>query len=196
MEAAVETLKRKGFAGASARAIAKEGGFNQALIFYHFSTVHRLLLAALDRTSVARMERYRDGATSARSFDALIDTAADVYSEDLRSGHIKVLSELIAGASSSPDLGPAIVRRVEPWIDFAETQLARALAGSNVETLVPARDAAYAVVGLYLGIELLSHLEGSSERADRLFDVARTVARLVGPVLALGSAMHEEGDDA
>ena len=38
--AAIETLKTDGFAGASARAIAKAGGFNQALVFYHFGSVN------------------------------------------------------------------------------------------------------------------------------------------------------------
>ncbi|MGD0455999.1 MAG: TetR family transcriptional regulator, partial [Solirubrobacteraceae bacterium] len=47
-EAALETLKQRGFAGASAREIAGVGGFNQALIFYHFGSVQKALLAALD----------------------------------------------------------------------------------------------------------------------------------------------------
>src|SRR5207249_1839872 len=38
VEATIETLKREGFAGASARAIARTGGFNQSLIFYHFGS--------------------------------------------------------------------------------------------------------------------------------------------------------------
>ena len=36
VEAAIETLKAEGFAGASARAIAGRAGCNQALVFYHF----------------------------------------------------------------------------------------------------------------------------------------------------------------
>ena len=43
VEAAIETLKTEGFAGASARAIARTGGFNQALVFYHFGSVNELL---------------------------------------------------------------------------------------------------------------------------------------------------------
>ena len=58
VEAALETLKARGFAGASARVIAREGGFNQALIFYHFGSVQSLLLAALDLISERRMIEY------------------------------------------------------------------------------------------------------------------------------------------
>ena len=58
VEAAVATLRTAGFAGASARAIAAAGGFNQALIFYHFGSLDDLLLAALDATAAARLARY------------------------------------------------------------------------------------------------------------------------------------------
>src|SRR3989337_397002 len=68
--AAIETLKRQGFTGSSARAIARTGGFNQALIFYHFGGVNELLLAALDKTSDRRMARYRE------ALDAADDPAA------------------------------------------------------------------------------------------------------------------------
>ena len=37
--AAIDTLREAGFAGASARRIAKRAGCNQALIFYHFGSV-------------------------------------------------------------------------------------------------------------------------------------------------------------
>ena len=36
--AALEALRTEGFAGATSRAIGRIGGFNQALIFYHFGT--------------------------------------------------------------------------------------------------------------------------------------------------------------
>ena len=63
-EAALETLKTVGFAGASARAIAHQGGFNQALIFYHFGSVQAVLLAAFDLMSDRRMAAVRAGAGS------------------------------------------------------------------------------------------------------------------------------------
>src|SRR5205823_3549643 len=116
IDAAVETLQRAGFAGASARAIARTGGFNQALIFYHFGSVNDLLLAALNETSARRMDRYTEAVGRARSVPDLVRVAGEIFREDLESGHIKVLAEMIAAASSVPDLGPQIVAQVEPWI--------------------------------------------------------------------------------
>jgi AcrR family transcriptional regulator len=193
--AAVETLKARGFGGSTARAIAHTGGLNQALIFYHFGTVHQLLLAALDRTSEERMDRYVSTAADARDFAGLLQVAAAVYREDLQSGHIKVLAEMIAGASSEPELGPEIVQRVEPWIDFATSVARRVLAGSAIEDAIPAEDIAYGVVALYLGIELLTHLEGDTARADRLFVLAQNLGAVLGPAVGLGGAM-QGADDA
>ncbi|MFD0891067.1 TetR family transcriptional regulator, partial [Streptosporangium algeriense] len=56
IEAAAETVRTEGYAGASARAIAKAAGVNSALIFYHFGGVDPLLLAALDRASEQRID--------------------------------------------------------------------------------------------------------------------------------------------
>ena len=56
VEAAIETLKDVGYAGASARAIAERAGSNQGLVFYHFGSVANLLLAALDAVSADRLD--------------------------------------------------------------------------------------------------------------------------------------------
>jgi AcrR family transcriptional regulator len=179
VEAAVDVLKTRGYAGASARSIAAAGGFNQALIFYHFGSVRSALLAALDRTSDERMLAYRAAAEGVDDLPALVAVATEIYHEDLATGHIKVLAELIAGASADPELGPEIVTRVSPWIDFARAQIERVAAGSPLGTVVPAEDAAYALVAQFLGLELLTHLDGSSERADRLFRLASGLATMV-----------------
>src|SRR6266542_2717317 len=133
IDAAIRTLKGRGFAGASARAIAQTGGFNQALIFYHFGTVNDLLLAALDETSARRMQRYSAALRGIRTLPELMEQAARIYREDLESGHIK--------------------------------------------------DLAFAVVALYLGVELLAHLNGQLARAERLIDTGSRLSSLFAGIL-------------
>jgi AcrR family transcriptional regulator len=183
VEAALTVLKLQGYAGTSARTIAAAGGFNQALIFYHFGSVRNALLAALDRTSADRMDAYRAAASEATDVTALVAVASDIYRQDLAAGHMTVLAELIAGASADPALGPEIVARIAPWIDFAREQIERVTGASPLGQLVPAGDAAYAIVAQFLGLEMLTHLDGSTDRAERLFELARS---LVG-ILSLGA---------
>lgn len=182
VEAAFQTLKEEGFAGTSARAIARRGGFNQALIFYHFGTLNDLVLATLDKTSAERMSRYRDSIGMAVSVDEKIETATRLYREDLESGHITVISELIAGSLARPDLGPEVVARMEPWIEFAEGVITEVLTDSPFDGLVNARTLAFAVVALYLGVDLLSHLDNDNSRAENLFQMAGAIGAYLGPM--------------
>ena len=75
VEAAIETLKAEGFAGASARAIAERAGLNQGLVFYHFGSVADLLLAALDSVSTQRMAQYGGAVDGVGSPSELVDVA-------------------------------------------------------------------------------------------------------------------------
>jgi hypothetical protein len=45
--------------------------------------------------------------------------------------------------------------------------------------VLPAKDVAHAVVALYLGLEMLSHLDGDAEPALALFAHAKQLASLV-----------------
>src|SRR5213594_1036953 len=91
VQATIDTLRREGFTGTSARAIAATGGFNQAQVFYYFGTVNELLVEALDRISEERMARYRATVDGATTVSELVDVTAQVYREDLESGHTTVL---------------------------------------------------------------------------------------------------------
>jgi AcrR family transcriptional regulator len=179
VRAAVETLKADGFAGSSARAIAERAGLNQGLIFYHFSSVANLLLAALDSVSAQRMEQYGAAVERVRSPSDLVDVAMDIFREDLDAGHVTVLVEMIAGASSTPGLGPEVSARLAPWFDFARRALEDTVGGSPLASLVPAGDLAYGIVALYLGLEMLTHLDGDRTRALGLFEHAQNLAGLL-----------------
>jgi AcrR family transcriptional regulator len=195
IDAAIATLREEGFAGASARAIADRGGLNQALIFYHFGTVNGLLLAALDRTSEDRMRAYRAAIEGAEGLAQLATVAGRVFREDLRSGHVKVMAELIAGTSAHPELGPEISRRIEPWIELSREVGERVCRGTGLEQVLPPEDIAFAVVSLFLGIELTTHLDGDTARAERLFETAGGIAGLFEGLLDLGGSPKETGTD-
>ena len=79
LEATLETLKEEGFAGATSRAIARRGGFNQALVFYYFGSLDGLLLAALDLTSERRLERYREAFAQAKGLEEMLRVSAEIY---------------------------------------------------------------------------------------------------------------------
>jgi AcrR family transcriptional regulator len=178
IDAAIESLRSDGFAGASARAIATRAGSTQGLVFYHFGSVADLLLAALDEVSDRRMERYSAAVEAAASPAELAAVAGQIFREDLDEGYVTVLVEMIAGSAGSPALGEEVARRIAPWRSFAEQAIDAALADSPLASLVPTGDAAYAAMALYLGLEMLSHLDGDRSHAMALFDRLNSLATL------------------
>ncbi len=178
VDAAIETLKADGYVGASARTIAQRAGVNQGLIFYHFGSVANLLLAALDSVSEERLERYEAEVSGVTNPSRLVEVAERIFRNDLDAGYITVLVEMIAGTSSTPGLGPAVAARMQPWRDFAQSSIEASLGAAPLRDVFPAEEVAHAVVALYLGLEMLSHLDGDAEPALALFSRAKQIAPL------------------
>ncbi|MGH9195893.1 MAG: TetR/AcrR family transcriptional regulator [Acidimicrobiia bacterium] len=192
IDAAMKTVIARGYAGASARTIAKAGDFNQALIFYHFGSVNSLMLAALDAAAGDAMKRYRDALEkTAETSDAteLIERAIALYREDLDSGHITLLTELVGAGLSHPDLADGLIKRMEPWIGFAEEAIVRVIKDSFLEPILSAvslRTAATAVVAMYLGVDVFLRLDSSGKMSKDLFKAAETLKPFVGGALGAG----------
>ncbi len=191
IEAAVDVLRHQGFAAATARTIAARAGCNQGLVFYHFGSVVGLLLAALDEVSTQRRQRYEQALAGVHGPGQLVELAAQVFAEDLDTGDAKLLVEMIAGTASTPGLAAEVKARMTPWAQFAQAALTPVLDSSPIGTLVEPEEVAHALVALYLGLELLSHLDGDRAPALALFDQARRLA----PLLALMTGPRQAGTD-
>jgi AcrR family transcriptional regulator len=176
VDAAAETVRVQGYAGASARAIAKAAGVNSALVFYHFGGVDALLLAALDRSSEQRMGAYRQAVDKAGNLEELVETASQIYRADLEGGHITLFSEMVGASIARPELRAEITARAEPWIELMEQALDRVIGGSPLAKLLPPRDLAYAAITFYLGVNLFTHLDADRTRTEALFNLAGRVA--------------------
>lgn len=179
IDAAIATLRTEGMNGASARAIARHGGFNQALIFYHFGSVDGLLMAAAAREGERRAVRYEERFAAVRSLPEIVTVARQAHEEEQRDGSVMVLAQLLAGAASSPGLRHGIRDGVLVWMRLVEDAIARVLAGSSVSVLMPASDLAFAVSSMFVGIELMTGLEFEEHRAAALFDGMDKVAALL-----------------
>jgi AcrR family transcriptional regulator len=177
--AAVRTLKDRGFAGASARAIAHTGGFNQALIFYHFGSVPNLLLEAFRRTSTLQIARYREAAKEVSSLSDLVTIARRLHDEDLESGAITAVTQLMAAAAGDPELGRAIQERFDEWIAIVQEGLDRVLQSQPFGAMIPTREAAYAISAMFLGIELMTRLDPENSEAEQVFEMMAALAQVI-----------------
>ncbi|MGH8927731.1 MAG: TetR/AcrR family transcriptional regulator [Acidimicrobiia bacterium] len=178
MTAALETVREEGIVGTSARAIAARGGFNQALIFYHFGTVGHLLMEAAADSSARQVDRYRAAASESATLTGLVEIARRLHHDDQRSGSVTVVTQLMAASVSDPEMGKAVLAGFQGWIGLVEEALDRALSGSPLATVIPTRQAAYAIAAVFLGIELMERLDPSQSEAAQVFDAMASLAGL------------------
>jgi AcrR family transcriptional regulator len=188
VDAAIESLRFDGFSGASARAIAARAGVNPGLVFYHFGSVADLLLAGLAEVSDRRLERYSAAVAGATTPAEWLAVATEIFREDLDEGYVTVLAQMIAGAGTSPGLGERVAELIAPWRTFARRAIEAIVSDSPFASLVPVDDAAHATVALYLGLEMLSQLDGDRAPALHLFDRASELATVFGGPAAIAQA--------
>jgi AcrR family transcriptional regulator len=192
IDAALATLRTEGIAGASARAIGRAGGFNQALIFYHFASLNDLLLAAVDELSSRRVARYRERIDGITTLGELVAVAAELHREDAEQGHITVLAQMLAGSTTNPELKAPLAERFRPWTELVEGAIRRVVDGTPYAAMVPVEDLAFVVTSLFMGIELTTSLEPDEARAESLFRTVGLMASLLENLLAAGAQPVEE----
>jgi AcrR family transcriptional regulator len=182
IEAAIDSLREVGYAGTSIREIARRGGFNSALISYYFGGLHKLLLAALDHSSAIRMQRYHQAVEEAGSLEELMAVARQIYRDDVEGGHITIFSEMVAASLAHRELGPELIVRAEPWLDFVEGAVRKAGGDSPLMQLLPPREIAYAILCFYLGVNLMTQLDADTSRVEALFELANRLAPTISPL--------------
>ena len=182
IDAALETVRVEGLVGTSTRAIARTGDFNQALVFYHFGSIEELLLAALHRANERRIERFGRRLEAVDTLSGLVQIAAELHGDAEDPDH-PALVAIVAGWSTSSDVGQRIIETLRPWDELVEAALRRCLAGTPFARVVPTDDLAHAVAAMFLGIELMGRLDCDGARTESLFASLAGAAALGGPML-------------
>ena len=182
VDAALQALRSDGIAGVSARAIARHGGFNQALIFYHFGSVEGLLVAVARRESERRSALYAPALREVTSLPELVAVARRLHDEEFAAGSVAALTQMLAGAVGSEELARGIWGALEPWTTLVRETIGRLLADTPYGDALPPGDLTAAVTALFLGIELLTGLDPNG-RDGTLFPTIEAAAALIDALL-------------
>jgi AcrR family transcriptional regulator len=174
LRATVDTLAQHGYAGTTARAIALRGGFAPGVIYYHFTDLDDLFRETMQFVSDGRMDRYREQVTGVTSAVELLERLRLLHDEDVASGHISAVQELIAGGSEP--VTDQIRTEVRRWQDLAEEVIGALVANTPFAPFVPVRPAAEAVIAFYLGLEMLQQIDVDPSRTDAFFASAQQAA--------------------
>jgi hypothetical protein len=84
-------------------------------------------------------------------------------------------------------MGQAILEGFEGWIRLVEDALEKALEGQPIASAIPAREMAYSISALFLGIELMARLDPEKSEAASVFDALHELAELMESMPAMMS---------
>jgi AcrR family transcriptional regulator len=182
LNAALQTIGERGFAGASARHIATAAGQNQALVFYHFGTVNDLIAEACRTSTEQRVALYREQFDQATTFAELLAVGRQVHVTEHAEGNVAVLAQLLAGARGNEVVGAAVADALNLWVVEVEKTLRRVLADSPLLPLVDLGGLARAISAGFVGIELLEGVD--ADGATRALGSLEQLAILTETLLA------------
>ena len=118
LDAARRCLLAEGYAATSTRKVASEAGVPLSQVHYHFASKGGLMLALLEAEDRRRLARQ----TAMYGRDAPLwqryEQACDFLEDDLESGYVRVLQEMIAAGWSTPAIAEKVRTMQQGWFDL------------------------------------------------------------------------------
>lgn len=115
LDAAEEILQEQGLASMSTRKVAERAASPLSQIHYHFKSKDGLMLALLDRKNRELLHRQESMFMSDALLSRRWETACDYLDDDLASGYVRILQEMIAIGWSNPDIAKAVRDCLRGW---------------------------------------------------------------------------------
>jgi AcrR family transcriptional regulator len=118
LTAARERLLTDGFAGLSTRGVAEAASVPLSQLHYHFGSKQQLIFELLEEENTRRLARQAQMYAEERPIWQRYEQACDFLEDDLESGFVRVLQEMIAAGWSDPTIGVRVRDLLSGWIDL------------------------------------------------------------------------------
>jgi AcrR family transcriptional regulator len=118
LAAAKRALLDAGYANLSTRAIADAAGVPLSQIHYHFGSKQNLVLELLEDENRRRLGRQAAMYESDMPLWKQWLQACDYFDDNLESGYVRVLMEMLAAGWSDPEIAGAVSTELRGWFDL------------------------------------------------------------------------------
>ena len=118
VEAARRRLLADGFLGLSTRKVADEAEVPLSQLHYHFGSKGGLVLALFEEENRRRLDRQRSMYAEDLPLWQRYERACDYLEDDLDSGYVRVLQEMIAAGWSNEEVGNAVRELLGGWFQL------------------------------------------------------------------------------
>lgn len=120
MDAAREALLTMGYANLSTRKVAERARMPLSQIHYHFGGKRGMVLALLDYENQRLLSRQRQMYASSEPLWKRYEQACDFLEDDLASGYVRVLQEMIAAGWSDGGVAQQVLTMIQSWFEVLE----------------------------------------------------------------------------
>ncbi|WP_343926485.1 TetR/AcrR family transcriptional regulator [Rhodoglobus aureus] len=166
-----------GYASLSTRNVAQLAGVPLSQIHYHFGSKEQLVLRMLDAENARLLERQSEMYAGNEPLSQQWAAACDYLDDDLNSGYVRILHEMLAAGLSSTLVGERVHSIIRGWTlvltEAAERHAARgfSFAPLTIDHVVALTSAAF------IGAELL--ILAGHEKDLPLRDSLRAIGTLI-----------------
>jgi AcrR family transcriptional regulator len=118
LDAADSCLQGTGYSGFSTRRVAEAAGAPLSQIHYHFGSKQGLMLALLEHKNAQLLQRQAAMFGTGEPLWRRWEQACDYLEQDLGSGYVRILQEMIALGWSEPAVAAAVRRFLAGWYEL------------------------------------------------------------------------------
>jgi AcrR family transcriptional regulator len=119
LEAAKKVLRQQGYAGLSTRDVAAAAGVPLSQIHYHFGSKQAMVLALFEYLNAQLLDRQHALFSDATlSLSEQWDRASEYLDDDIASGYVRVLQELIAASWADAEVAKVVRAGIMGWVDL------------------------------------------------------------------------------
>ena len=153
LEATFRRVVSDGYSQLNIREIAREAGVNHALVNYHFRNKQQLVLEVLDQANRRLLARQQDMYAQPDMVSEKWRKACEFYEEDVRSGFIKLMMELMAASFSDPILRAGYLPRFLAWRRVVDAAARDAISQHSLDLPISAQAISTVIGCFWIGME-------------------------------------------
>ena len=179
LEAAKKVLRQNGYSGLSTRDVAAAAGIPLSQIHYHFGSKQGLVMALFEYLNAQLFDRQNAlFGDPALKLSEQWDRACEYLDDDIASGYVRVLQELMAASWADAEVAKVVRAGIMGWVDLivgvarkAETAL------GGLGPFTPEEAGAFAA-NAFIGAESL-YLLGLEKKGSPVRQALRRVGELI-----------------
>lgn len=161
LDVAAAAFGERGYAGTSISDVIRAAGVTKGGFYFHFASKEALALAVLrykqeqwaGRVLAATMRHER----AIDQLRAMVDSLCELHEQDPSA---KSIGRLCRELAEDPNLVPQLAPQFTTWIDLTTALFARAQDEGSIRADVDAQAAGEAAVASFVGMEILSEVDG------------------------------------